>query len=166
VAIQVENAGIGLIDVFLPGLLGFNVIQAGLIAAAGLLFRVHLDLSSMFVVTMLGYLVLLAAGFAISGWVRDPQRAPVVASSIGLPLVFIGLLPMQFFSGPAAAVIRVLANLVRNPRPSPARAGRGMASHHDGRSGSGRLGGGPPGSRQQRVHVGPGLIRICRGHRH
>ncbi len=34
-AIQVENAGIGLIDVFLPGLLGFNVIQAGLITAAG-----------------------------------------------------------------------------------------------------------------------------------
>ncbi len=79
-----------------------------MIAAAGLLFRVHLDQGSMFVVTMLGYLVFLAAGFAISGWVGDPQRAPAVASSLGLPLVFIGLLPTQFFSGPAAAVIRVL----------------------------------------------------------
>jgi hypothetical protein len=131
----------------------------------GLLFRVHLDLGSMFVVTMLGYLVFLAAGFAISGWVRDPQRAPVVASSIGLPLVFIGLLPTQFFPACRCRDPRT-ANLVRNPRSSPARAGRGMASHHDGRSGSGRVGGGPPGSRQPRVQVGPGLIRICRGHRH
>jgi ABC-2 type transport system permease protein len=124
--------------VFLSGLLGFNVIQAGLIVAAGafsgyrtsgalrrvqatgiapgnlvmahatanlllgivqvglmivgagLLFRVHLDLGSMFVVTMLGYLVFLAASFAISGWVRDPQRAPAVASSIGQPRVQMG----------------------------------------------------------------------------
>jgi ABC-2 type transport system permease protein len=155
-ATQVENAGIGLIDVFLPGLLGFNVIQAGLVVAAGafatyrtsgalrrvqvtgiapgnlvlanatvnlllgtvevavmlavagLLFRHRLDLGSMFAVTMLGYLVFLAAGFAISGWVRDAQRAPAVASSVSLPLIFIGVLPAQFFPGPAAAVIRVL----------------------------------------------------------
>ncbi len=152
---EVQNAGLGLIDIFLPGLLAFNVVQSGLIAAAGafashratgvlkriqatgiapsnlvlahasaffvlgavqlalmllaarLLFTVHLDLLAMFGVAMLGYLVFLAAGFAISGWVRDAQRAPVVATSVGMPMIMVGLLPPALF-GAAAGVLAVL----------------------------------------------------------
>lgn len=74
-----------------------------MLAVASLLFRHRLDLGSMF-----GYLVFLAAGFAISGWVRDAQRAPAVASSVSLPLIFVGVLPAQFFPGPAAAGIHVM----------------------------------------------------------
>jgi len=153
---DVRNAGVGLIDLVLPGLLSFNVIQSALLAAAGafagyrsagvlrrvqatgvapanlvlahasalfligavqiglmlaaarLLFTVHLDLPGMFVVAVCGYLVFLAAGFAVSGWVRDPQRAPAIATAIGMPMIFIGLFPAQVFSGTVAAVVGVL----------------------------------------------------------
>jgi hypothetical protein len=153
---DVRNAGLGLIDLFLPGLLSFNVIQSALMAAAGafagyrsagvlrrvqatgvtpanlvlahatalfvvgaaqvglmlaaarLLFTVHLDLAGIFAVAMLGYLVFLAAGLAISGWVRDAQRAPAIATALGKPMIFIGLFPPQIFSGGVAAVIGML----------------------------------------------------------
>ena len=153
---DVRNAGLGLIDLFLPGLLSFNVIQSALMVAAGafagyrsagvlrrvqatgtapanlvlahatalfligaaqvglmlvaarLLFTVHLDLAGIFAVAMLGYLVFLAAGLAISGWVRDPQRAPAIATAVGMPMIFIGLFPPQLFSGTLATVIGVL----------------------------------------------------------
>jgi ABC-2 type transport system permease protein len=156
VAAEVENGRIGLIDLFLPGLISFNIIQSGLflaaglfasyrasgvlrrvqatgvapanlvlaqattalvlgagqialmLAAAGALFTVHLDLISMFLVAMLGYLVFLAGGFAISGWIRDGKQAPVVASWIGTPMIFVGLLPPIFLPAPALTVLGVL----------------------------------------------------------
>ena len=63
-----------------------------IIVLAIALFRFHLDLVALLVVTALGYLVFLAMGFAISGWVRDPQRATAISQAIALPLIFIALL--------------------------------------------------------------------------
>ncbi|MDQ6771817.1 MAG: ABC transporter permease [Candidatus Dormibacteraeota bacterium] len=156
VATEVRNARIGLIDLFLPGLLAFNVIQSGLMVAAStfagyrsggvlrrvqatgiapsnlvlahataslafgalqlalmiglaaILFPVHIDGLALFLVTMLGYLVFLAAGFAIAGWIRDAQRAPAVATAVGMPMIFIGLLPVGLLPGAAAAVVGIL----------------------------------------------------------
>jgi ABC-2 type transport system permease protein len=153
---RVENAGVGLIDAFLPGLLSFNIIQSGLILAAGvfagyratgvlrrvqvtglapanlvlahataalllgtvqvalmlvaarLLFTVHLDLVAMLLVAMLGYLVFLAAGFAISGWVRDAKRTPVIANWVGMPMIFVGLVPSTLVPPAAATALAVL----------------------------------------------------------
>jgi ABC-2 type transport system permease protein len=155
-AAVVENAGIGLIDIFLPGLLSFNIIQSGLILAAGvfagyrssgvlrrvratgiapanlvlaqataamvlgaaqvammlaaarLLFTIRLDLPSMLLVAMLAYLVFLAAGFAIGGWITDPKQTPVVAGWVGMPMIFIGLVPAAIVPPAAATVLAVL----------------------------------------------------------
>jgi ABC-type multidrug transport system permease subunit len=141
------NPGLGLLQLFLPGLLAFNVINAGLILAAGIfagyrstgtlrriqatgigsaelvlahafsnlllagvqvllmllaasvIFGTVLNLPALLGVTMLGYLVFLAIGLAVSGWVRDPQRAPVIASSIAFPLIFIGIFPSSVVGG-------------------------------------------------------------------
>jgi ABC-2 type transport system permease protein len=153
---RVLNASVGVIDTFLPGLLGFNLVNSGLLLAAGIfagyrssgvlrrikvtgtapinlvlahatasliltivqisllivvtmaLFTVRLDVVSLLLVSLLGYLVFLALGFAISGWVRDAQRAPVVASSIGMPLIFIALFPPDIFSGVARVAVGLL----------------------------------------------------------
>jgi ABC-2 type transport system permease protein len=150
------NSGLGLLQLFLPGLLTFNVINAGLILAAGIfagyrstgtlrriqatgigpaelvlahafsnlllagaqvllmlvaasiIFRSSLNVPALLAVTMLGYLVFLAIGLAVSGWVRDPQRAPVVASSIAFPLIFIGLFPASVVSGLAGQLLALL----------------------------------------------------------
>jgi ABC-2 type transport system permease protein len=150
------NSGLGLLQIFLPGLLTFNVINAGLILAAGIfagyrstgtlrriqatgigpaelvlahafsnlllagaqvllmlvaasiIFNSSLNLPALLAVTMLGYLVFLAIGLAVSGWVRDPQRAPVVASSIAFPLIFIGLFPTSVVSGLPGQVLALL----------------------------------------------------------
>lgn len=150
------NAGLGLLQIFLPGLLAFNVINSGLILAAGIfagyrssgalrriqatgigpaelvlahafsnlllaavqvlvmlvaasvIFGTALNISALLAVTMLGYLVFLAIGLAVSGWVRDPQRAPVVATSIAFPLIFIGLFPTSIASGVTGQVIGLL----------------------------------------------------------
>jgi ABC-2 type transport system permease protein len=152
----VENARTGLISVFLPGLLSLNIIQSGLILAAGvfagyrstgvlrrvqvtgiapanlvlaqataalalgavqvalllvaarLLFTVRMDLATLLLVAMLGYLVFLAAGFAIGGWVRDAKQTPVVANSVGMPMIFLGLIPAAFVPPGAATVLAVL----------------------------------------------------------
>src|ERR1700730_14669263 len=150
------NAGLGLLQVFLPGLLTFNVINARLILPAGffggyrstgtlrriqatgigpaelvlahafsnlllagaqvllmlvaasVIFNSLLNVPALLAVTMLGYLVFLAIGLAVSGWVRDPQRAPVVASSIAFPLIFIGLFPASVVSGLAGQLLALL----------------------------------------------------------
>jgi ABC-2 type transport system permease protein len=150
------NAGLGLLQVFLPGLLTFNVINAGLILAAGIfagyrstgtlrriqatgigpaelvlahafsnlllagaqvlimlvaasiIFNSSLNVPALLAVTMLGYIVFLAIGLAVSGWVRDPQRAPVVASSIAFPLIFIGLFPVSVVSGLGGQLLALL----------------------------------------------------------
>jgi ABC-type multidrug transport system permease subunit len=57
-----------------------------------LLFNDHLDILSLFLLLVLGYLVFLAMGLAISGWIRDPQRASAVAQSVAFPMIFIALL--------------------------------------------------------------------------
>ncbi len=133
-------ASTGVIDVFLPGVVAFNIIGSALMLAAGifttykssgvlrrlkatgispsifvlshatssfivgmlqtaailmaavLLFNVHLDILSLFLLLVLGYLVFLAMGLAISGWIRDPQRASAVAQSVAFPMIFIALL--------------------------------------------------------------------------
>ena len=64
---------------------------AGLLAVAFLLYRVRIDLAALFLTTAAGYLVFLAMGFAIAGWVKDAQRASAIATSIGMPMIFIGL---------------------------------------------------------------------------
>ena len=150
------NASLGLLSLFLPGVLVFNVINAGLILAAGifagyrtsgtlrriqatgvspadlvlahaasnlvlataqvllmliaadLIFATLVPIPALLAVTMLGYLVFLGIGLAISGWVRDPQRAPVIATSIAFPLIFIGLFPPSAFGGNAGQVLGLL----------------------------------------------------------
>ncbi len=156
VKVHLLNSGLGLLQLFLPGLLAFNVINAGLILAAGIfagyrstgtlrriqatgigpaelvlahafsnlllagvqvllmlaaasiIFNTSLNVPALLGVTMLGYLVFLAIGLSVSGWVRDPQRAPVIASSIAFPLIFIGLFPSSVVSGLAGQVLALL----------------------------------------------------------
>lgn len=64
---------------------------AAILIAAELLFSVQLDVLSLFLLLALGYLVFLAMGLAISGWIRDPQRATAVAQSVAFPLIFIAV---------------------------------------------------------------------------
>jgi ABC-2 type transport system permease protein len=64
---------------------------AALLGIAVLLYSVHVDLLALLLTTAAGYLVFLALGFAIAGWVKDAQRASAVATSIGMPMIFIGL---------------------------------------------------------------------------
>jgi ABC-2 type transport system permease protein len=68
------------------------VQAAAILVVAALLFGVHLDLPALFALLALGYLVFLAMGLTISGWVRDPQRASGVAQSVAMPMIFIALL--------------------------------------------------------------------------
>ncbi len=133
------QADLGFVESFLPGLLGFNIVQSGLVLAAGVfagyrsssilrrvqatgtapatfvlahatatfalgvaqvvvllgvasaLYPIRLNLAMLLLLTVVGYLVFLALGFALSGWIRDPQRGPAVATALALPLIFVGL---------------------------------------------------------------------------
>jgi hypothetical protein len=150
------NGASGLLVLFLPSLLVFNVINAGLIFAAGIfagyrssgtlrriqatgispadmvlahatsnvllatvqvlamlavamaLFAESIPFGPMVAVAMLSYLVFLAIGLAVSGWVRDPQRATVVATSVAFPLIFIALIPNIGAGGLAGAALGAL----------------------------------------------------------
>jgi ABC-2 type transport system permease protein len=64
---------------------------AALLALAYALYRVRIDLPALLAATAAGYLVFLAMGFAVAGWVKDAQRASAVAASIGMPMIFVGL---------------------------------------------------------------------------
>ncbi|HEX7264723.1 MAG TPA: ABC transporter permease [Candidatus Dormibacteraeota bacterium] len=75
---------------------------AAILVAASLLFSVHLDLVSLFLLLVVAYLVFLGMGLAISGWIRDPQRATAVAQSIAFPMIFIALLSSALPPGIAA----------------------------------------------------------------
>jgi ABC-type multidrug transport system permease subunit len=75
---------------------------AAILVAASLLFRVHLDLVSLFLLLVVAYLVFLGMGLAISGWIKDPQRATAVAQSIAFPMIFIALLSAALPPGIAA----------------------------------------------------------------
>jgi ABC-2 type transport system permease protein len=68
------------------------VQTVAILVAATLLFDVHLDVPSMFLLLALGYLVFLAMGLAIGGWIRDPQRATAVAQGVAFPMIFVALL--------------------------------------------------------------------------
>jgi ABC-2 type transport system permease protein len=65
---------------------------AAILVVASTLFTVHLDVVSLFLLLALGYLVFLAMGLAISGWVKDPQRATGIAQSVAFPMIFVALL--------------------------------------------------------------------------
>lgn len=81
----------------------FGMTQTlAIIGAAILLFSFHLDLPTILLVTALGYLVFLALGFVISGWIRDGQRAAGVAQSVAMPLIFIALLSASLPASVAA----------------------------------------------------------------
>lgn len=80
---------------------------AAILIAAGLLFDVHLDLSSLFLLVAVAYLVFLGMGLAISGWIKDPQRATAVAQSVAFPMIFIALLSASLPPG-IATVTRYL----------------------------------------------------------
>lgn len=85
-----------------------GVLQtAAILVAASLLFSVHLDLVSLFLLVVFGYLVFLGMGLAISGWIKDPQRANAVAQSVAFPMIFIALLAAALPPG-LAAVTRFL----------------------------------------------------------
>ena len=55
-------------------------------------FFVCFDGAGAVILMVLGYLVFMAVGLAISGWIRDPQRAGAVAQSIAFPMIFLALL--------------------------------------------------------------------------
>jgi ABC-2 type transport system permease protein len=65
---------------------------AAILVVASLLFAIHLDLVSLFLLLALGYLVFLAMGLAIGGWVKDPQRATGIAQGVAFPMIFVALL--------------------------------------------------------------------------
>ncbi|HXM56167.1 MAG TPA: ABC transporter permease [Candidatus Dormibacteraeota bacterium] len=65
---------------------------AAIVVVATLLFAVHLDVPALVVLVALGYLVFLAMGLAIAGWIRDPQRATAAAQAVAFPLIFVALL--------------------------------------------------------------------------
>jgi len=75
---------------------------AAILLAAELLFGLHLDVPVLFVLLALGYLVFLAMGLAIAGWIRDAQRATAVAQSVAFPMIFVGLLSAALPPGVAA----------------------------------------------------------------
>lgn len=75
---------------------------AAILVAASLLFSVHLDLVSLFLLLVIAYLVFLGMGLAISGWIKDPQRATAVAQSVAFPMIFIALLSAALPPGIAA----------------------------------------------------------------
>ncbi len=85
-----------------------GVLQtAAILVAANLLFNVHLDLVSLFLLVVCAFLVFLGMGLAISGWIKDPQRATAVAQSVAFPMIFIALLSAALPPG-LAAITRFL----------------------------------------------------------
>lgn len=85
-----------------------GVLQtAAILITAGLLFDVHLDLPSLFLLVVAAYLIFLGMGLAISGWIKDPQRATAVAQSVAFPMIFIALLSASLPPG-IAAITRYL----------------------------------------------------------
>jgi ABC-type multidrug transport system permease subunit len=81
-----------------------GVLQtAAILVAAGLLFKVRLDVASLFLLLVAAYLVFLGMGLAISGWIKDPQRATATAQSVAFPMIFIALLSSAL--PPGVAVI-------------------------------------------------------------
>ncbi|HEV2952922.1 MAG TPA: ABC transporter permease, partial [Candidatus Dormibacteraeota bacterium] len=144
------------VGLILPGLLSFNLINSGLMLAAGifagyrsagilrrieatgtapstlvlahaaanivlavsqvlvfsliadLVFDLRLNLPAMLLSAGLGYMVFLGLGLAISGWVRDAQQAPVIATAIGMPMIFIGLFPPGTVPGLAGQLVSYL----------------------------------------------------------
>ena len=69
-----------------------TVQTAAILVAAKQLFSVRLDVLMLLMVLGLAYLVFLALGLAISGWIRDPQRANAVAQSVAFPMIVVALL--------------------------------------------------------------------------
>ncbi len=78
-----------------------------IVLVAKVLFEVQLDLLALVLIVFLGYLVFLALGLAISGWIKDPQRATATAQSIAFPLIFVALL-YSALPPAVASVTRVL----------------------------------------------------------
>ena len=78
-----------------------------ILVASELLFGIHLDLPSLVLLLLAGYLAFLAMGLAVSGWIRDAQRVTAVAQSIAFPMIFIGLLSASLPAG-IASVTRYL----------------------------------------------------------
>jgi ABC-2 type transport system permease protein len=81
---------------------------AVLLVAGWALFGIDFSIGALILVTLLGYLVFLALGFAVSGWVKNAQQAPMIAGTIGMPLVFVGLFPVDIFPVPLQAIIHYL----------------------------------------------------------
>jgi ABC-2 type transport system permease protein len=65
---------------------------AAILIIASMLFTIHLDIASLFVLLALGYMVFLAMGLAIGGWIKEPQRATGVAQGVAFPMIFVALL--------------------------------------------------------------------------
>lgn len=80
----------------------------GLVIAARVLYTMQLDLLPLVTITALGIVVFLAMGFAISGFVRDAQRAPSIAATVAMPMIFVGLFPPSALPAAVAPVMGVL----------------------------------------------------------
>lgn len=86
-----------------------GLLQAGvLLGVAVALFSLKVDIVALMAITGLGYLVFLAMGFAISGWVTDPQRTPTVAAALGMPMMFVAFFPSDMLPAPLTVLIGAL----------------------------------------------------------
>lgn len=86
-----------------------GVVQSIVILiVASVLYSLTLNIGALLLVTVLGYLIFLALGFAISGLIRDPQRAPMIAGAVGTPMIFVGLFPPNIFPAVLQPVIHYL----------------------------------------------------------
>lgn len=79
-----------------------------LVLVARLLYDMHLELVPLLAVTALGIVIFLALGLAVAGFVRDAQRAPSVATTIAMPMIFIGLFPVDSLPNMLAPVLNAL----------------------------------------------------------
>jgi hypothetical protein len=90
-------------------LLLLGIVQAALILlATEFIFHASLNVAGLLAVTTIGYLVFLAMGFAVTAWVRDPQRTPAVATLLGMPLILAGLFPSAALPGGVSQVVGIL----------------------------------------------------------
>jgi ABC-type multidrug transport system permease subunit len=72
------------------------------------LVSLKVNVAAFLAMIALGYLVFLAMGFAVSSWITDAQRAPTVATSIGMPMMFIAFFPSEALPQPVTLLVNVL----------------------------------------------------------
>lgn len=156
---SVRSASLRFIDFFLPGVIGFSIMQSGMFAAiplvqlrvgrmlkrfgatpvsrgavlasqglarlalalaqtavlllvGRLLFNIHISANwpGMLGFVLLGGIVFLALGFAISGLARTEEAVPALVQAVSFPMMFLAgvFFPIENFPRPVQALSRIL----------------------------------------------------------